>query len=256
MATNEPEADETEVQLKKLKLGPNNPEEAEQLKEDLKKPVDLFENRIHSHACYEVEQAYPKFIDKYAKQLAEVEDYFKPAKVSALLDIIKDKTAKMLLIETAHEWEEQAKCPDSCTSDIKILSGHQMLNKLANLPKFKTIKSGHKMTIAQLFTALQKANNMATEVMDHLTFLGHTLHPEQFTSTLKHSVCPLFQISVPAGLSDPTRLKFEHPALTEKERFEEKVINDVLPLPHHPKLEDLPPKDPTHCLATAVHYTI
>ena len=131
-----------------------------------------------------------------------------------------------------------------------------MLNKLAALPNFKTITSGHEMSIVHLFTALQRAHNTAAEVAGHLTFLGCTLHPEQFTFILKHSVCPLIQISVPAGLSDPTRLQFQHPALTEKERFKEKVINDVLPLSHHPKLGDLPPKDPTHCLATAIHCTI
>ena len=65
--TKELKADEAEVQLKKLKPGPNNPEEAEQFKEDLNKVVDLFKNRIHSYNHYEVEWAYPKFIDKYAK---------------------------------------------------------------------------------------------------------------------------------------------------------------------------------------------
>ena len=54
-STKEPKADEAEVQLKKLKPGPNNPEEAKQFKEDLKKVVDLFENRIHSFDRYEVE---------------------------------------------------------------------------------------------------------------------------------------------------------------------------------------------------------
>ena len=105
--------------------------------------MDLFENRIHSYNHYEAEQAYPEFIDKIAKLLAEVEDYFKPAKVSVVLDIIKDKTAKMLQMETAHEQEDQAKCPDPHTIDDKIPSGHQMLKKLVTLPNFKTIKSGH-----------------------------------------------------------------------------------------------------------------
>ena len=63
-------------------------------------------------------------------------------------------------------------------------------------------------------------------------------------------------LSVPAGLSDPTRLQFEHPVLTEEERFEKKAINSVLPMPHHPDLEKLPPKDPMHCLAAAVHYVL
>ena len=64
------------------------------------------------------------------------------------------------------------------------------------------------------------------------------------------------QISVPPGLSNPTRLQFEHPALSEEEHFEEKAINSVLLMLHHPDLEKLPPKDPTCCLAVAVHYVL
>ena len=60
------------------------------------------------------------------------------------------------------------------------------------------------------------------------------------------------QISAPPGLSGPTHLQFEHPTLSEEECFEEKAINSVLPVPHHPNLEKLPPKDPTECLAAAV----
>ena len=63
-------------------------------------------------------------------------------------------------------------------------------------------------------------------------------------------------LQVPAGLSNPTHLQFEHPALSEEEHFEEKAINSVLPMPNHPDLEKLLPKDPTHCLAAAVHYVL
>ena len=131
-----------------------------------------------------------------------------------------------------------------------------MLNKLATLPNFKTIKSGHEMSIVQLFTTLQQAHNTVAEVAGHLVFLGCILQPKQFSFILKHSVRPLIQISVPADLSNPTCLQFEHPALTEEEWFEVKAINSVLPMLHHPKLGDLPPKDATHCLATAVHYVL
>ena len=94
------------------------------------------------------------------------------------------------------------------------------------------------------------------EVAGHLAFFRCTLHPDQFSFILKHSVRPLIQLSVPAGLSDPTHLQFEHPALTEEEQFKEKAINSVLPMPYHPDLEKLPPKDPMHCLAVAVYYVL
>ena len=166
-----------------------------------------------------------------------MEDYYKNANASVVLDIIPDKMAKMLRVETAWEKEEQAKCPDPCTSADNIPSSHQMLNKLAEHPNFKSFKSGHEKSIVQLCVALQCAHNTAAEVAGHLVFLGCTLHPDQLSFILKHSVCPLIQLSVPAGLSNPTHLQFEHPTLTEEERFEEKAINSVLPMPHHPDLE-------------------
>ena len=41
-----------------------------------------------------------------------------------------------------------------------------------------------------------------------------------------------------------------------KEAYEQKVINTVLPHPHHPKLHGVNAKHPTYCLAAAVHYTL
>ena len=200
--------------------------------------------------------AYLEFVQTYQKLLFMVEDYYSFAKASIVLVIIPDKMAKLLRVETAHEKEEQAKCLDPCISSDNIPSRHQMLNKLATLPNFKPFKSGHEMSIVQLFMALQCAHNTAAKVAGHLAFLGCTLQLDQFSFILKHSVRPLAQLSVPAGLSDPTHLQFEHPALTEEECFEEKAINSVLPMPHHPELKKLPLKDPMRCLAGAVHYVL
>ena len=201
----------------KLKPGPNNPEQAGEFTTKLKAAVDLFENRIHSYNRYDTKRAYPEFVDTYLKLLSEVEDYYGSAKVSIVLDTVEDKMAKMLRMETAHEKEEQVKCPNPHTSADNMLSGHQMLNKLAALPNFKTIKSGQEMSIIQLFPTLQQAHNTVAKVAGHLTLLDHTLDPEQFSFILKHSVRLLIQLFIHVGLSDPTHLQFEHPALTEEE---------------------------------------
>ena len=139
----------------KLKPGPNNPEQAGEFATKLTTAVDLFKTRIHSYDRYEMEKVYPVFVDTYLKLLSQVEDYYGNAKASIVLDTVPDKMAKMLRMETAWEKEKQVKCPDPCTSTDTIPSRHQMLNKLATLPNFKTIKSGHKMSIVQLFMALQ-----------------------------------------------------------------------------------------------------
>ena len=44
--------------------------------------------------------------------------------------------------------------------------------------------------------------------------------------------------------------------LTPDEAYEQKMVNTVLPCPHHPKLDGVDTKHPTCCLAAAVHYTL
>ena len=185
----------------KMKPGPNNPQQTEAFTTWLKDAVDFFESRIHTYDRYETERAYLEFVATYHKLLSEAEDYYKHANLSVVLDIIPDKMAKMLRVETTWEKEEQAKCVDPCTSADHVPSEHQMLNKLAQLPNFNPFKSGHEKSIVQLCVTLQHAHNTAAEVAGHLTFLGWTLHPDQFNFILKHSVHPLIQISVCKGRS-------------------------------------------------------
>ena len=82
------------------------------------------------------------------------------------------------------------------------------------------------------------------------------LDPQQFQFILKHSLCPLVQLQVPAGLCHPGELQFAKPNLSSNELFEQQVVNNVLPHPYHPKLETVAPKHPTRALATAIHYQL
>ena len=102
----------TEDTKLKTKPGPNNPEQAEAFSTWLKDAVDLFEARIHTYDRYETEKAYPEFFATYHKLLSEVEDYYKHAIPSVVLDIIPTKMATMMRVEMAREREDQAKCPD------------------------------------------------------------------------------------------------------------------------------------------------
>ena len=91
--------------------------------------------------------------------------------------------------------ENQGKCPDPHTSADNVPSGHQMLNKLAQLPNFKPFKRGQEKSIVQLCVTLQCTHNMAAEVVGYLIFLGRTLHPDQFSFILKHCLPPHANIS-------------------------------------------------------------
>ena len=100
--------------------------------------------------------------------------------------------------------------------------------------------------ITVLFCCLQHVHNAATETACHLAFLG----------ILKHSMHPLVQLQTPPCLCYPGELKFAKADLTPDEAYEQKLVNTVLPCPHHPKLDGVDAKHPTHCLAAAVHYTL
>ena len=86
-----------------------------------------------------------------------------------------------------------------------------------------------------------------------ITTLGKTLQLNQFIFIMQHAVCPLIQINLPAHLCSPTDVKFEKECLMSEESFEEECSNKVLPWSFHPKLDNVPAKHATHCVAVAVH---
>ena len=100
-----------------------------------------------------------------------------------------------------------------------------------------------------LFAALQKCHENSTKMAGHLVQLGSTLTPKQYTYVMKHSLCPLVQISLPSHLCSPADLKFSKLCLTPQEIG----INQCLPRPFHPVLAVLPPKHPTCCLVAIIH---
>ena len=63
------------------------------------------------------------------------------------------------------------------------------------------------------------------------------------------------QLQVPARLCNPADLTFTKASLTDKEMFEQRAVNNMLPRPHHPDLET-DPKHLTRALAAAIYYQI
>ena len=131
-----------------------------------------------------------------------------------------------------------------------------MLNRLEKLSGFKKYEDSEEMAIVQLFYALQQAHNTAAEVMGHLSFLGRTLFPDQFSFILKQLVRPLIQFNIPPYLCHPGELTFVKADLTPDEAFEQQAVNKMLPKPYLPKLQKVENKHTTLCLATAVHYQL
>ena len=124
------------------------------------------------------------------------------------------------------------------------------------MPNFTAIQSDQWEMICELFDSLQTVHTAIADVAGTLATLGKTLDPNQFQFLLKHSVCPLVQLQVPAYLCHPGELKFAKEHLTDDELYEQRAVNTVLPRPHHPNLDQVPAKYPARVLAGAIHFQL
>ena len=164
---------------------------------------------------------YSDFIERYYDLLCEVEDYYKDASISDVLELIDDTTCKILRIETEKERTDQQLCKDLKISTDNIMWADHILNHLEALPGFRKFEGGERSAISELFSSLQSVHNASTEVATHLAVLARTLQPSQFEFILKHSVHPLIQFEVLPRLCNPTELHFTKSNLTTKETFEQ-----------------------------------
>ena len=194
-------------------------------------------------------------IKEYHRYLCSIEDYFRHADRTVVADIIDDKSCEVLKMEKAKEADRE-KCPDPQTSTDNLMTGNQVLSRLVALPNFESINGDDRVAVCEFFDSLQTAHNAAADVAGHLTTLGRMLDPQQFQFILKHSLCLLVQLQVPAGLCHPGEPQFAKPNLSSDELFEQQVVNNILPRPYHPKLETVAPKHPTRALPTAIHYQL
>ena len=173
-----------------------------------------------------------------------------------VLDLIDDKTCKVIHVETQKDSEDRKKCPYLCISTPNLMTGAAALTRLATLPNFKKIDGDDRAKVCDLFDSLHTAHAAIADVTGNLATLGRRLDPTQFQFLLKHSVWPLVQLQVPARLCNPADLTFTKTSLTDEEMFEQRAVNNMLPRPHHPNLEAVDPKHPTRALAAAIHYQI
>ena len=67
---------------------------------------------------------------------------------------------------------------------------------------------------------------------------------------------PLIQLQIPEHLCHPGELRFAKQHVTDDELYEQHCVNTLLPRPHHPDLDNIPPKHPTRALAAAIHYQL
>ena len=174
--------------------------------------------------------------------------YYKNAQIQPVLDTIHDKMCKFVLQpDDIDEQPLQQQSPDD------IPEAEEITDKLAEIEDMEELDARSINNITGLFAALQMCHENSAKMVGHLVQLGSTLTPKQYTYVMKHSLCPLVQISLPPLLCSPADLKFSKLHLTPQEKKEEIGINQCLPRPFHRALAVLPPKHLTQCLVAIIH---
>ena len=171
----------------------------------------------------------------------------KNAEIQPMLDTIHNKMCKFVLQpDNIDEQPSQQQSPDD------ISEAEEITDKLAEIEDMEELDERSVKNITGLFATLQMCHENNTKMAGHLVQLESILTPKQYTYVMKHSLCPLAQISLPPCLCSPVDLKFSKLHLTPQETKEEIGINQCLPRPFHPELAVLPPKHPTCCLAAII----
>ena len=223
--------------------GPNNPEEAKEYQKHTKIALQKFTDR------YQHQSAYEYYVHNIFNELLHTDkSYYKNAEIQPVLDTIHNKMCKFVL--QPDDIDEQLSQQRSSDDIPKV---EEITDKLAEIEDMEELDARSVNNITSLFATLQMCHENSAKMAGHLVQLGSTLTPKQYTYIMKHSLCPLVQLSLPPCLCSPADLKFSKLCLTPQETKEEISINQCLPRPFHPALEVLPPKHPTHCLAAVIH---
>ena len=219
--------------------GPNNPEEAKEYQKQTKIALQKFTDRIHSFDRYQHQPTYEFYVHDMLNELPHTDNsYYKNAEIQPALDTIHDKMCKFVLQpDDIDEQLSQQQSPDD------IPEAENITDKLAEIEDMEELDARSINNITGLFAALQMCHKNSTKMAGHE--LGSTLTPKHYMYVMKHSLCPLVQISLPPHLCSPVDLKFSKLHLTPQETKEEIGINQCLPRPFHPVLAVLPPKHPT-----------
>ena len=129
----------------------------------------------------------------------------------------------------------------------------EFIHKLKKIEDFGDFSDDAMKAMMGMFNQLQLCHDNTAKLMGYMSQLTKTLQPAQFTCVMKHSLCPLIQLSIPPHLCSTANLKFDKLRLTQAERKEEHAMNMMLPRPYHPSLASLPPKHATCALAAIIH---
>ena len=226
---------------------PSNLEEDKEYQKQTKIVLQKFTDRIHGFDRYQHQSVDEFYVHDVLNELLCTDNsYYKNAEIRPVLHTIHDKMGKFILQPDDID-EQPSQSPDD------IPEAEEITDKLAEIEDMEELDARSINNTTSHFAALQMCHENSAKMAGHLVQLGSTLTPKQYTYVMKHSLCPLVQISLPPCLCSPADLKFSKLCLTPQETKEEIGINQCLPRPFQPALAVLPPKHPTRCLAAIIH---
>ena len=166
-----------------FKTAHNNPEEAEQFIKSIVALVDKFMADITGYDQYKQEEAYTEFVQKYVKELKNLDDYFKDTSPSTILEIIDDKMSEYF----------RKPSPDpqgikTSTSEENIPTGYHALQELAHEQQSPTLDNAGQAAVVQLFANLQFAHEYSAKVAKAMAKLGAVTTPSQFCFIMRRAV--------------------------------------------------------------------
>ena len=156
-----------------------------------------------SYDQYKQEEVYTEFVQKYVKELKNLDGYFKDTSPSIILEIIDDK-----MCEYIRKPPPKPQGIKAHTSEENIPTVHHALQELAHEQSSPALEDAGQAAVVQLFANLQFAHEYSAKVAKDMAKLGAVTTPSQFCFIMRRAVQPLIQIQVPPQLSSPANWNF------------------------------------------------
>ena len=167
--------DDADTTVEKKRPGPINPIQAAAFVTATTTSIDKFVTTIHNYEPYALQSCYETLIDKYYQELIQIEDYFKDADKNLVLDLVDNKTCKIIRVETQKDSEDRKRYPDPRISTPNLMTGSAALTRLAALPDFEKIDGDDRAKVCDLFDSLSTTHAAIADVAGNLATLGRRL---------------------------------------------------------------------------------
>ena len=99
--------DNADTTTEKKRPGPIIPIQAAAFITATTTSIDKFITTIHNYELYALQSCYEILIDKYYQELIQIEDYFKDTDKDLVLDLVDDKTCKVIHVKTQKDSEDR-----------------------------------------------------------------------------------------------------------------------------------------------------